>query len=145
MAKGYPDYFGQSVWPKYGPLQFQGILSPDVLAGATTTLFSIAAQSIGRHGRMRLINVTNPTKVSMQLTVDGTLVLNYTLTYLFSVFGHGGAGDPIVVLNYDVIGQTFDIEFGVGLAIGQGMALAVFNNLATDIAVAGRLTYYQVK
>lgn len=46
MARGYPDYFGQSIWPKYGTPIVTGGSSVPVAAGTTVTIVDIDSTGV---------------------------------------------------------------------------------------------------
>ena len=44
MARGYPDFFGRSIYPKYGVLQRHEAAFMGILPGATQTILNVTAQ-----------------------------------------------------------------------------------------------------
>lgn len=72
MARGYPDYFGQSIWPKYGsPLLINQ--SSTILSAGTHTLIDISVQGVMFGLVARVSCATILTNIQLKLTIDGQL------------------------------------------------------------------------
>ena len=91
MAKGYPDFFGHSVFPQLGSFinESEG---PDVIAnGDTHDVFSISGKGCVYDGYHRIYLCTDFSLTSVRLTIDGVAsqwaALDTLLEYRFTQEG----------------------------------------------------------
>lgn len=70
MARGYPDYFGRSIWPKYGT-GLVSDLSANILAGSSADVIDLALQGILTYFKVLVSGANQMADVILQLYLDG--------------------------------------------------------------------------
>ena len=145
MARGYPDFFGFSVFPQYGPFTEEHGAPVDILAGNTRDFFELTAKGVIYDGYHRIYSCADPSNILINVTVDGDLIpsvspdvlLRYNLTsegdYLISLKEYNPElGEYIVALRR---GTTFSGTFKT----------TIINDSAGDITVISILQWANLR
>ena len=144
MAKGYPDYFGQSVWPKYGEMELSTYNDP-VGTLLTIPVVDLTSQAVLHSGYIYIFNVTNPGSVSMEVIVDGKSLGAMDLSFYFRVSGVQGIRMPFIMTEYMSAGSFCIFVVGVEIPFKSTFQVLVKNLTALDINVLSYLGYYRIK
>ena len=141
MARGYPDFFGYSVFPYSGINTFQPVLVGHIDAPGAEDIFSINVKGIVRGGFFSLQDAESPQIITIDATVDGVAIGGWrldlmrgfniqepdlSLTY-FSVYNPD--------LSFYALGITPEVSFG------QDYSVRVQNLGAVEVIVQGALFY----
>lgn len=72
MARGYPDFFGMSVFPQYGPFQVESATGINCPNAATTQVIALAGKGVTYGGYLHL-NLAQQSKnqMAVDITLDG--------------------------------------------------------------------------
>ena len=143
MARGYPDFFGVSTFPYYGPAYRQGSLEVIIPAGDDLYLFHILNKSVLRAGYLHIAKYDNPDNVIILTGFDGVAATQLHLKDLFDrkVFSPHMA--DLYLTEYDQDGMVATIGIKEDMSIGTEYLFKIWNAGATDMEVDGAL-YYSV-
>lgn len=95
MSKGYPDWFGTSIWPKYGT-PIQTTVAPVLIQpGISETLISISSQGVLFALEVTIIANVLDTGLTIQLNVDGEAFTYFTVKQLLD--GSDGYAGPSIM------------------------------------------------
>lgn len=144
MAKGYPDYFGQSIWPKYGTM-FIELDSVDTSDASETTVVEKTGPGVWTSYFGVISSLGAATTFTIRLYVDGVLLALYPSASLFTCGYNQGPSQPLhVSLSRESdfllhLSLSHDIPFQASfkLTIQRGGAI----NLTTDY----RIGWYKVQ
>jgi hypothetical protein len=144
MARGYPDFFGYSVFPFHGSPMDVNIAYDGEVSPCTLTPFNIAAK--GRVESCFLAMYGNVAAVSFGLS----LIIDDTVFTSISAIGHlargciPGSDQRVIVLRYDP--DSFNYTFGIkpGLTFGYRFKVQVTAAGAGLVGGVGSLMYYNV-
>lgn len=142
MAKGYPDYFGQSIWPKYGTMLYD-TYDDTVPPGGSDTLIDLIIQGQVAWGSIRLWSATE-LFVQLWLTVDDMIDLYMDDDYFLLTNIPGTMGYPYLCTYNDSgkawlnLAQSFPIPFHTNYK------MRIKNLGANDIVVFANWGYYDI-
>lgn len=144
MSKGYPDFFGFSVFPQYGAFINESAGGVAVVAGASVDFFDIQSKGRVYDGYLRIYGCTLPATVSVRLTIDGVASqwgrLDYLLRYNFT-----HETDYLFTLKkYNTSDDEFIVSFREGITFSSSIKATVLNSGADDIDVIAVFYYGKV-
>jgi len=100
MAHGYPDYFGQSVWPKYGePVSTDETFT--VTAGTSEDVLDLTCQGVLYFLLIHVWTTAALYNLYVKVTIDGTVLFSYPITYPLYTGFFAPRIHPVVVTLYD--------------------------------------------
>ena len=147
MARGYPDYFGQSIWPKYGtPLQsFWAVvfIAPTV----TQEVLRIDAQGVLTSATFYIQLLGGTTGHNFTIVIDGEIFAAVTATELLDGYDTNNGSCYFEVTYYSVDDQYAIIRLIKDIPFRSYLALSVTNmNTAggANIKTGGYTTHYVV-
>ena len=143
MAKGYPDYFGQSVFPKYGPMTILSSLVPLIGAG-TTTLVTVDGQGNLSYLELNMISAAGLTSAQFAMYIDGSKIQDMNLQFMMDRAIVVGSNQPLVLSYAKLIDYTFQIELSHALPYGLSFKLTVQTGAIENALVSVRAGYHSV-
>jgi len=142
MARGYPDFFGQLIVPKYGTAYTQAQLALTVLRGENEDIFALAWKGRIYGGYFELSGTYDESLTTIRVIIDGQTVnqlatqdfinrglVTPAVAVLFCVFYSPVIERYVFALTPDMV---FEQTFVVNVANGDA---------AADIGVVGNLLY----
>jgi hypothetical protein len=144
MAKGYPDFFGTSIWPKYGTPIWSPEDIPVVAAGASVDVLTITGNGVLFSLKVDFNGTVFLDKSSVELWIDDSMIAEagtrQDITYT-SLGGHTGI---LSLTNYDALEFWAAIELGREVPFRRKIVVVVNNDSAADLDVAVALNRYIV-
>ena len=145
MARGYPDFFGYSVFPTWGPANMQDHLVDTVNPFNIETVYELTQKGTIYGGWLRMYDSLAGGGSFIRCTIDGVLLsrrtpeqmLLYTLTYDESM--------PFFVTLHDIPGQNWIIQFSRGVNFGYQYKLELEHVGLGAIDIEGKLFYAYVQ
>lgn len=144
MARGYPDYFGYSMFPYYGDLSLDDSGNVFVAAGDRDPIFELKLKGQIAGGRFYIQNLVSPTLCRFILTVDGIEIMNWSVDD-FIHYAVGNAGSIIKAVYYNDVETIFNSSYIKDYSFGNQLKMEVDNGMAVIATVQSRLYYYNVK
>ncbi len=143
MAKGYPDYFGTSIWPKYGTLLID---ADDVTtADATeTTVFELTGAGVWAY----LLGILSPAATggayTIKVYVDGELFFILTSASAY-VCGYNESPLAPLVVNYsDVSADLVHVMLTHEIPFHDSIKITVTRAAAVNVTFDYRVGWYKV-
>ena len=146
MAKGYPDFFGYSVFPFLGVYQSQ-VQQIDVLAAfATGDIFSVTGKIIIRGGRVRCLYVPATMRFQYyEIIVDGVVVQTlYPQTMVQSNLTNFEDNIMIIREYREIQGYT-TVVLTSEISVLESFILRAISTGANILGIAGELYYCNVQ
>jgi hypothetical protein len=145
MARGYPDFFGTSIFPGYGlPLS---TLDVAVVIPALTEvdIISLALKGSIGLGLIYLEDLVTIEDVTLQAVIDGAVHFEFGIDNLYNILTPLN-NDSLFSLSYlNRETQKACILLKPGLQLGQTFVVKLNNGLGTDIESSVSLLYYRVE
>jgi len=122
MPRGYPDYFGQSIFPKYGELI--RINTTKIMAGSEVwTVFDIDSKGVLYFLHIESKNVAGYDNLDIELTIDGSVFYNESVTDMYLYQNLFMCSHPLAMVynneasHYLAIGLTKEVPFGTQIKL----------------------------
>jgi len=143
MAKGYPDYFGTSIWPKYGTMLIGSGALP-CNAAVLYDLFSLTGAGVFYF--LRLVWDDNALSEAglIYFIVDGEIILS---TRVDELYLNGFIGSPRQLLkctNYDAETKKGGVELGFEIPFTNSLKIQFDSALGYNISFSWRYGWYKV-
>lgn len=144
MARGYPDYFGQSIFPRYGdtiPVDY-GVTAT---AHATTQLLSLTDKGFLLSASIEINGLGDNWSDFIKITVDGQDIPHESFSELYEQnIIH--ENDFIMWLTcYDINTQRYAISIIRNLQFQESLVVSYVNQSANNINVELKAAYYLVR
>jgi len=114
MAKGYPDFFGFSMFPFYGPIQrVSGFDTIDTVA--YHTVIDVNAKGTIQSGFVKLDTITAMTGFPIYCTIDTETLYYLRYTHVWATNALGTVDSPIRItyVSENRMGMIIEIREGV--------------------------------
>jgi len=133
MARGYPDFFGFSIFPFYGAIRYTGETLKVLPGGVETEIFTIIGKGRIWGGEWQVIHGTNLPAISLNIYIDEDLAASISCSdsidkgYAFPVgtLIYGTYYDQIkgrraygLIVPNQTFGQSWSIKINNGDAAG---------------------------
>lgn len=135
MAKGYPDFFGFSIFMQYGSFRRKDEDLALVPAGDDETVLTISSKGQIYFGRIGLSGIDTPSLVTPTITIDGAA---FSLGTLFNMHARGdlhGNAYPCELFVYDVVYNVYEMDVKFGLTFVDSFVVSIQNNDDLDCTV----------
>jgi len=142
MARGYPDFFGFSVFPQYGPFQVQVAAGVNCPNGATTQVITIAGKGATYGGYLHLsIAQLVKNQMSVDLDLDGNVftqdipgpgVIYYNdrqFMRFLRLFEYSWDGATSIAAYEIAKDFTFGVNLTISVTNNNGIALTAQSNI----------------
>ena len=144
MAKGYPDFFGYSMFPYYGTIYVTGT-STAVAAGATFTAISLTMKGYIHGGFLQIEGFDDLTTVFIRVYIDGNMLAS---RYLSTLIGKYSAPIPDQIMAARRISlEAKEAMIGIqsSLTFRDSFLITVRNdNAANALTVIPRVQYSNI-
>lgn len=142
MGKGYPDYFGYSVFPQFGTFKNEAI-AVAIAGGATETIIDITNKGKIYSGYID-ISITRLQEAFLNLTVDGTTLAYLTPFAMKTRDFRGGLDLPFILSYYDVIAGMCTVVFQTDITFISQYKLEIQNTTAFVANITGNVLWANV-
>lgn len=144
MPRGYPDFFGTSVFPYFGPVEIQAPLIAIVAAGGRELIFELTAKSIIRGGYLHIVGQPNPLLGLIDFSIDAAVGW-YTSSLLALKRNWIQNKEWFFGLTeYSPVDELYTIAFSGDSTIGQSFRLYYENGGAANVTLSGYLWYTNI-
>lgn len=144
MAKGYPDFFGYSVFPQYGPYQFETPAFAALAAGISGNLFSISGKGVLTGGFIAFSSIDEPANVHIQMKPDGVDSYDYLLEYYKDYGFNFPATGMFFASDYEAADGYVTLHPTPGLTFSSSLVVYVSNNAAGAINIASNIWWQRL-
>jgi len=141
VARGYPDFFGYSVFPFWGVHQIQGMLWGVVGVGLNQDIFLLSLKGVVRGGSFTLDLPDDPSNIGITLTIDGNVFGAFFLDTLLRYNFLSRDTSVFYLLHYDSDAQKYTIVLTPDISFGTEYRVNVLNAGAVNVNVFGSVIY----
>jgi len=144
--KGYPDFFGFSIFPQFGAYQYTDSGAIIVAANTWGTIFDISAKGRIYTGYIAIqdLGLADTSTIFVEMTVDGQLMYSFTLDVMQQI-GHNQPFDlPFVLTAYDKKTNYYNVVLQSDFSFSQSVLVRVFTDATAQIFVHGYLIWAKV-
>lgn len=143
MAKGYPDFFGQSIFLKYGPFKTEWA-EVTVDNVSTADIVSIETKGTIQGGYLFTNDADAGKEDSVILEIDGIEIVKTAFQYLF-LYGYDlNIYAPIILVEYDRDSPVFTVLLKDKIPFDTSVVLAYKNVGFNDVTVEAAIYYQEV-
>lgn len=145
MARGFPDYFGRSIWPKYGTATSKIGTSVNVASGDTDTIFSLSGMGVIKWLKVGCALELDYGSSFFRLTIDGSVIdaLHFYYGVYSSIIPGGGSLWGVTI--FDLLLQTIRVESGLEIPFHDSVVVELYNAAAAQVSAGGSALYYIVE
>lgn len=144
MPQGYPDFFGQQQFPKFGPYNEHIRLVTEIANTVKATVFNLEAKAFIYSLYLQISNLPALDPVDVLLTIDGDSLLSHTLETLFERNWCVQHGYPLIISRWDVVAKDLSFVGASGITISSSFKLELDNDTGGDIFIDGAIHYAKV-
>ena len=145
MSKGFPDWFGNQVFPFYGDTNMDGSLVPSVNAGSNTQIVAITDKGRIYGGSLELTQVTGTfDNIKIGIQIDGTSDWLMDLGEVFD-FGFDDAYPLLLkITNWNIVTGKACFAINKDITFGWEFRMRIDNQQAAAVAVDLQLWWAKV-
>jgi len=144
MAKGYPDFFGTSIWPKYGAPIWTGPGVVNVPMGATVDILDISATGVFFYANILLVSVGDYAFCVTYLFIDDQLVWSWMIDPKNLPTSLGGAQELMAVTYCSTVTGDIYLVLSREIPFQHRIRMQVVNGSANDISAIPNTLHYVV-
>ena len=142
MAKGYPDFYGFSIFPRYGAIMVDQQIALVVPNLATTTIHELTGKGRIAGGSFRIRWCTDWSLAWPIVTIDGNVLTHATgITSLLNTFGQGCEGFPVALKHYSGDGATVSFDYVKDYVFNNSYKVEFYNFSGLAGSVHSYLNY----
>ena len=143
MPRGYPDYFGQSIFPKYGVFTKENGTTT-IAALSTDTVIKVTDKGRTYGARLHIDESFDVSNCVFRLVIDGTIVYDTTpaVSLKHNITEEGQA--PFYLRRYDSIDNSYTLCLSKDITFEQSLEITFQNVTANSVDVEYYLYYAKV-
>ena len=142
MARGYPDFFGFSVFPWYGALSSVLDNTTVIAPGNSATVVDLALKGRSQGGILWLWSTASIDTDRVSIIIDGTEFAVWGFS-VWESYHHNANYLPILMRYYNLDIFFVSFEFGPDWVFGTQYKVVITNNGTGNLGVDMRF-YYNV-
>jgi hypothetical protein len=144
MAKGYPDFFGYSIFPQFGvPQRSTGNVVIPTASGSVITTLTGKGVTVG--GYLMVSNSDDLPNITIRYTLDSQGVVAVDLQTLLYGSKGGGMGDfPLEMRYFDEEEGRANLAVRGGFTFQSDLELWSYNFSAANAITWGRDIYWAI-
>lgn len=146
MAKGYPDFFGFSIFPQFGAYQFTDSGAIIVAANTFGTVFDVNSKGKIYSGfiNVQTLGLADTATIFLEMTIDGQIMYSQTLDVMLQIGFTGALDVPFTLTNYNRKTNYYTFSFQSDLSFSQSVLVRIFTDATAQIFVHGYLIWAKV-
>ena len=144
MAKGYPDFFGTSIWPKYGAPIRTGAGSVNVPAGTGVDIIDISSTGVFFFANIVLTTVGDYALSHIDLEIDDQLMWSWWIDFDKLPTSLGGAQELMAITYCNKVNSYIYVVLSREIPFQHRIKIQVTNASASDIVTVPRTLHYVV-
>lgn len=145
MAKGFPDYFGQSVWPKYGVVINDNIAGLWINVPGTWIITARLGQGVLSHFELRAAGAVDLVNIELVFTLDGEIIQREFLLNLLAYNAIPGSNAAFVCRSYLIDpAVSMIVELTRDIPFGQSIDVSLIAPVGVDATIDTFVGYYAV-
>ena len=144
MAKGYPDFYGFSVFPKWGPVVLDLVDVVICIPGVTTTIHEVAGKGVITGGFCTPIGdfIAAPPVLTLSIDNEPPMLITVLNLWVSEVFSPSVG--PIYLSDYRMDGTTMGFCFSPGVTFDESYTFTFLHNEVGNKNVHSLLFYTRI-
>ena len=143
MARGYPDFFGHSVFPYYGPTVEIGGNAIVLATGVRTPCYTLSVKGLIREIQLWLTSADFTTTSAIFCSIDGSDVTAWQIDNLIDHRSGIGGNDDLRIFSWLNGGNLIGMELIEDIPFGYEFRIDYRNDSALPDTVAWYIRYAQ--
>jgi len=144
MAKGYPDFFGFSIFPQYGSFSVEDLPVEIIADGDNFDIINVLGKGVVHSGDLTLSCDGNPLGISIQISIDGQDLAQEAPPWLLRHGFGPGVDTPIICTEYDPSQGRYTIVLHTNVSFVTSFIVNVKNNSGENCVTYGYLYWSKV-
>jgi len=141
MAKGYPDFFGFSMFPYYGPI-YEAHDTGTAPSGGSDTIVSVTSKGVLRAGWINCTDTDWDTSSHIDIVADGQTVFQLFFETKPDLDKAYGLRVPMQWTHFSKVSGVFRAHLTVDISFQSSIALEVAQPIgASALTVYGQVFY----
>lgn len=141
MSKGYPDFFGYSMFPAYGKMSQDNLPITGITTGDTLEAFNFNNKAVIQGGYIGIDGSTNSPFIKIRITIDGSSVFYSGLNIMFAYQLLKSESSLCYLLNYSPAYEQYAIGFKEQITVESDYKVEIVNTSGDTLTVRGDLNY----
>ncbi len=144
MAKGYPDFFGISIFPQYSAYQVDRQAPIDIVGGGSANLWTINTRAELFGGWIRFITTSDPPECTVIMTADGSdlIIFDFALSMKYGLIQPFKA--PIVLSRYDRAEKEYGVVIQSIVRFESSLVISMSSWGVEDLTGWGEIYYAKI-
>jgi len=131
MARGYPDFFGYSIFPQYGSHN-QAVFNDTIPAAGVHNLITVNGKGVLQSGYVEIWNGTDLIYNTLYIEVDGQPYTDLSLYILLEGNFTKLLEYPFTLLKYDIEHNDFYVAINGVISFTQSLVIDYNMNVASS-------------
>ena len=144
LTKGYPDFFGFSMFPYRGRTKYKEYNGIVVVDGGGLGVIGLTEKSTTAGGYIHVYNATTLAGITIQASIDDAIFQPIALSDMVSEIGNVALGIPYRISEYNMAKLTATIIVQPDIPFGFEYILLLNNNSGNDITIKSQVMYHEV-
>lgn len=144
MAKGYPDFFGMTLYPQVRIFTQITLTDKVIATGAIDFAYKATGIGISYDGFVIIDCAGDPDGLTIQVVLDGVGIASLTLTDLLNNTMTHDDDYPFVLKQYNKGTGQYGISLKGGLNFSSYYWVQCWNTSGNDATLNGRFYWYEV-
>jgi len=145
MAKGYPDFFGYSVFPQFGIYQVEEKGATVIPAGDSVTVFDVEGKGTIYGGYMFFGKTDITGLITLSLTIDGFTVILPSIKTMLEAGWIGGLDLPFIVTEVNDAIPSYTVIVQANITFAEQFKITASANVTADASVNGKLFWAKLR
>lgn len=137
MAKGYPDFFGYSIFPQFGVFQIENQPAAVIAHDTTGEVFSISAKGLIYSGYCELYITGDDGLVTPKLTIDGYDTTYPPIESMLNIGFHGALDLPLILTRFNRNTSYYDIIIQRDITFANSFLFEIANASGANVTATG--------
>jgi len=143
MAKGYPDFFGFSIFPQYGSFQFD-VINVNVPNLVNTELVAVAGKGVTHSGIIEVSGTDLSLTDYFTVVVDSTLIQYVDIEDIFPGGFTTVKDYPMTCSYWRYSDEKYKFKINSGITFRDSFAIWMVQVSGAAATVAGWLSWYKL-
>ena len=144
MAKGYPDFYGFSVFPKIGPVVDDTVAPLAVPTDVLTTVHNVVGKGEIVGGHLRFMGGVDYITTRLVLIIDGNTAIDQLAYRLWYAYADQPDCGPLFITSINVVTHMLSIAFTRGITFEQSFEVQVFHSEGFNRDVYSSVFYTRI-
>jgi len=144
MPRGYPDYFGQSIFPKYGGFKTYQHSELNLSSVNYTTIVNVTAKGKIYDGYLCFVGTAMDVFAKLKVTIDGAVTQETTLDFLLNRFWSFSNRGILNIIAWNDEDEYYYVQVGKDITFEQSYKIEAKGTNDNSLNCTSVIYYAQV-